>query len=387
VFLAGSEDINLSNKQSDAKEMERWCLVRATQDEDLRRRLAVQDKSSFVRAEAIRHITDQEFLDPSPEVRAAAIRRINSPDRIKELALRETNGSLQYHLLYDIRDTDVIAHYAKSAVLLETREKAVKLLEDQTLLYKIFIKAERLGNDEEKYEWRSLACAAFERITDTAILLSIARDKKRSGTYRKWAMMHIKSTALCEELIMDDFEAVAAYAAANVKSQDVLMKAVYHHTNPNVRYKAMCGLDEQGLTEVIEIHPDRGLRPSAVNMYHNMPQSMAIRLALEDPVPAVRTAAIYRVNSRAVLLFSAMNDPCDTPALIAYERLKDMEDEVRWRIIEEAVSREPRLMAIRFCRNKEMLMSAAQNDPDEEIRQRADERLKNKMYDEVRNET
>jgi len=383
----------LPNKQSGPKEMERWRLARITQDEDFRRDMARHDKNSSVRAEAIRYITDQEFLyqsalhDPSPEVRGAAIHRINSPDRIKELALRETNGDIQYHLLYDIRDADVIAHYAKSAVLLETREKAVKLLEDQTLLYKIFIKAERLGNDEEKYEWQSLACAAFERITDAAILLSIARDKKRSGTYRKWALMRMKEETLFDELIMDDCEAVSVCAAANAKSQDVLMKAVCSHANPKVRYEAMCHLDEQGLVEVIEGHPDRALRTHAVNSYHNMPQSMAIRLALEDPVPAVRTAAVYRVTSRAVLLFAAMNDPCDATALVAYERLKDTDDEVRWRIIEEAVSREPRLMAIRFCKNKEMLIFASQHDPDEEIRQRADERLKNKMYDEAPNET
>jgi hypothetical protein len=240
----------MTNKQLTRKEEERWRLARITQDEDFRRDMALHDKNSSVRAEAIRYITDQEFLyqsalrDPSPEVRGAAIRRINSPDRIKELALQETNGSLQYHLLYDIRDADVIAHYAKSAALLETRQKAVKLLEDQSLLYKIFIKAERLGNDEGKYEWQGLACAAFERITDTAILLSIARDKKRSGTYRKWALMRMKDEALFNELIMDDCEAVSIYAAANAKSQVVLRKAVYHHTNPNVRYEAMCGLDE-----------------------------------------------------------------------------------------------------------------------------------------------
>jgi hypothetical protein len=137
---------------------------------------------------------------------------------------------------------------------------------------------------------------------------------------------------------------------------------------------------------VIESHPDRALRTHAVNMYHNMPQSMAICLALEDPIPRVRTAAVYRVTSRSVLLFVAMNDPCDATATVAYERLKDTEDEVRWSIIEEAVSRSPRLMAIRFCRNKEMLIFAAEHDPDEEIRQRADERLKNKMYDEAGNE-
>ncbi len=374
----------MSNKQSVAKAMDRWRLVRITLDEDLKRDLAVHDKSSFVRAEAIRHITDQEFLyqsalnDPSPEVRGAAI---NSPDRIKEIALRETNGDLQYHLLYDIRDPDVIAHYAKSAVLLKTREKAVKLLEDQALLYKIFIKAERLGDDEEKYEWQSLACAAFNRITDMEILRSIARNKKLSGIFRQWAAVEIDDAALYDKLIMDDCEAVAVFASTKIKSQDKLMQAVYAHSSPRVRFEAMCGLEEQRLIEVIKSHPELELRCRAIGKYHNMPQSLARGLALEDTSPSVRTAAMYRVTSRVVLLFAALNDPCDAPATVAYERLKDTEDELTWHILEAAVSRGPRLQAIRFCRNKEMLMYAANHDPDAEIKQRAEERLQNRMYD------
>jgi hypothetical protein len=111
-----------------------------------------------------------------------------------------------------------------------------------------------------------------------------------------------------------------------------------------------------------------------------MPESMAIRLALEDAAPSVRLAAIHHIGSSAMLLFFALNDPCDEAATAAYNRLKDPGEDVRWRVLEEAVSSGPRLMAIRFCWDKEMLTFAATRDPDEEIRRRAEERLEKVLF-------
>jgi hypothetical protein len=375
----------VAGKQLTPKEQERWRLARLTQDEDLRRNMAACDKCSAVRAEAIRHISDQEFLyqsanDPSPEVRSAAICGLRSPDCIRELALREKDAGVQYCILEDIRDTEVIAHYARSARLPEVREKAVTLLTDQAQLYEIFLKAEPKSRYGDNDAWESLATEAFMRITDEELLRKLARRKKINSAFRKWAMRRINDEALFAEMLADDVGPIAVYAASNVKSQDVLMRAVYTHANPSVRYEAMCGLDEQRLIDVIERHPEAQLRRGAIARFHNMPQSMAIRLALEDPAPSVRTAAIYHVGSHAMLLFFALNDPCEEPATAAYNRLKDPREEMIWRVLEEAVSSGPRLMAIRFCWNKEMLTFTAERDPDEEIRRRAKERLEKGLF-------
>ena len=250
----------MAGKQLTPKEQERWRLARLTQNEDLRRYLAASDNCSAVRAEAIRQISDQEFLyqsanDLSPEVRLAAICGLRSPDRIRELALREKDAGIQYCILEDIHDAEVIAHYARSGRLPEVREKAVTLLTDQALLYEVFLEAEPKIRCGENDAWESLATEAFMRITDEELLRKLARCGKINSASRKWAMRRIDDAALFAEMLTDDAEAIAVCAASNVKSQDVLMHTVFTHANPRVRYEAMCGLDEQRLIDVIERHP------------------------------------------------------------------------------------------------------------------------------------
>ena len=83
-----------------------------------------------------------------------------------------------------------------------------------------------------------------------------------------------------------------------------------------------------------------------------------------------------------MLLFLALNDPGDEPATAAYNRLEDPGEAVVRRVLEEAVSSGPRLIAIRFCWDKEMLTFTAERDPNAEIRRRAKERLEKGLFNE-----
>lgn len=76
--------------------------------------------------------------DACADVRLAAMGKIKNPAYLKAIAIKETDGFIQYELLYEVNDAEVNALYAKSAEWMKTREKATKCLFDQKLLYDIY---------------------------------------------------------------------------------------------------------------------------------------------------------------------------------------------------------------------------------------------------------
>ena len=338
------------------------------------------------RCDAVKDITDEDELyaiamqDPSQRVRLAATYRIKTSVRLKAIALKETDGFNQYQLLYEIDDADVNAHYAKSAAELRTREKAVKRITDQEFLSQIFAEADHHG-DTEEYEWESLASEAFSRLSDTVLLRKIARDTTLHGIYRRTALETCGNAELYQELILDDCELVAGMAASRVTSQELLMKAAYEHASHDVRMRAMQQLDQAHLLQVADSHPDSVLRRHAIGRVKEMPDALTLQLAFKDEDPLIRTAALGHIKDRSVLFQAILHDPHHTPAMSAYWRLKkSLSDEEKWRILKEAVSRDPRFGVIHFCKSKDMLEFAAKKDPDETVRRRAQEQLDNKLY-------
>lgn len=356
-------------------------------DEQALCRIARCDSDEQVRRAAVRRIKDEKQLyeiaaqEACPDVRWAAIRGIKDPAHLKAAALKETDGFIQDELMYDIDDPDVNARYAKTAKWMKTREKAAKRLLDQELLYAIFTEADRHG-DTEEYEWESLAIEAFERISEEGILKRIAGDRTLHGSYRARALSRINDPEFCDGFVMDACETVAAAAAKRAGSQELLMKAAYSHPHENVRSAAILRLDNQRLILVAENHPEAKLRLLAMRYIKEMPQDLACGLALEDSDPLIRTFAMCHVKSRRILFFAALHDPEPKPAWAAYQHIEDcLSEDAKWRILKEAANREPRYSVIHWCRTKEMLEYAAENDPDETVRGRARERLKYEMYE------
>jgi len=293
--------------------------------ESVLRACALRDPSAEVRRAALANpnMSDQVFLaevasgGDDPNVRSAAARKLDDPDRLRTLARGDGHFWVRMAAVSNpaLRDDALFADIAKEDPHPSVRSAALARISDPILRGRV---APYVSGD------------VTDEVTDPAVLVDLANNAKEPRVRAVAVSKIVDERQIIDILRREKDESVRYSALANdaLTDQQVLTDIALHDPTPGVRVVAAWKLDDQTLAQPVY---EEALRTNAFGRW--LWGDLAVRkltdrallatIALTDPDSSVRSAAVWRLEDQEVLTRVALTDPDVQIRMTAVRKLTD----------------------------------------------------------------
>ena len=217
----------------------------------------IEDKDPFVRADAVKELSDQVLLakvalnDKDSSVRGTAVEKLNDQALLVGIALKDDSGSVRMSAVRNLTDQTLLARIAETDRDANVRLNGVLKLTDQTLLAKIAIKDPK----------NVVRYAAIEKLTDQALLAEVALELRESILYME-VIRRLTDQTLLAKVAIEGFFKDPIF---KLTDQSLLVKVALQARRQSVRDASIKELKDETLLTGIALNgkaPD--IRLSAV---------------------------------------------------------------------------------------------------------------------------
>lgn len=252
-------------------------------------KIALEDKDSLVRGDAVEVITNQGVLakvaleDQNSVIRISAIKNLTDQALLAKVVLGNEDASVSGAAVTKVTDQAALAKIAVEASAPQVRVNAVGKLTDEVLLTKIAL-------DDRSSDIR---VSAVSKLTGQSSLVKVALeapDKKVRGI----AIWQLTDQAALAKIAMEDKDAsIRGFAVWKLSDQTALAKIAVEDKDVSIRTTAVGKItDEVLLAKVAVQDKDASVRATAVGRLTG--HALLAKIAVEEKDESVRKAAVKR---------------------------------------------------------------------------------------------